>query len=137
MLPYELFATTLHCMMPSGKVDFKKYLLGCDDIYPVSGITLICDDHTYFPHAKPMLNDKYNLNASVELVDSYHHKHVLYSYAYVIGYLIDDLEGIIPTACIISFVECTFRFLLLHRSLHADQVRGDITRDPGGLRAWG
>ncbi|KAF6994237.1 hypothetical protein CFC21_010989 [Triticum aestivum] len=144
MSPYELFATTLHCMMPSVKVDLKKYLLGYDHIYPVSGITHISDDHNYFPRARPMLyetyhshaslelNDKYHPHVSVDLADFYHPKHVLYSYAYVIGYSIDDLEGIIPTACIVSFVECFFRLLLLHHSLHADQVRGDIPWDPGG-----
>ncbi|KAM3408045.1 hypothetical protein ACQJBY_001365 [Aegilops geniculata] len=146
---YNFFATTLHYMIPSLKIDLKTHLLGYDDIYPVSGITLICDDHSYFPRASPMLNesyhshgslelnDKYHPHVSVDLADFYHPKHVLYSYAYVIGYSIDDLEGIIPTACIVSFVECSFRFLLVHESIHADQVRGDIPWDPGGLRAWG
>ena len=138
MSSYDLFASTLHCMMPSVKVDLKKYLLGYDHIYPVSGITHISDDHSYFPRARPMLyetyhshaslelNDKYHPHVSVDLADFYHPKHVLYSYAYVIGYSIDDLEGIIPTTCIVSFVECSFRFLLVHESLHADQVRDDI-----------
>ncbi|XP_044370978.1 uncharacterized protein [Triticum aestivum] len=149
MRPYDSFASTLHCMMPSVKVDLEKYFLVYDHIYPVSGITHINDDHSYFPRASPMLNetyhshasielnDKYHPHVSVDLADFYHPKHVLYSYAYVIGYSIDDLEGIIPTTCIVSLVECSFRFLLLHRSLHADQVRGDIPWDPGGLRAWG
>uniref|UniRef100_A0A453P2D3 Uncharacterized protein n=1 Tax=Aegilops tauschii subsp. strangulata TaxID=200361 RepID=A0A453P2D3_AEGTS len=147
MSPYELFATTLHCMMPSVKVDLKKYLLGHDHIYLVSGITHIRDDHSYFHRARPMLNETYHSHTSLELndkchphvsvdlADFYHPKHVLYSYAYVIGHSIDDLEGIIPTTRIVSFVECLFRFLLLHRSLHVDQVRGDIPWDPGGLRA--
>ncbi|XBJ24342.1 hypothetical protein VPH35_002248 [Triticum aestivum] len=112
--------------------DLKKCLLGYDDTYTVGGIAHINDDHTYFPHAKPMLNDKYHPHVSIELADSYHTHHVLYSYAYVIGYSIDDLEGITPFTCMVSFVECSFRFLLLHRSLHADQVRGDIPWDPGG-----
>uniref|UniRef100_A0A8R7PDS9 Uncharacterized protein n=2 Tax=Triticum urartu TaxID=4572 RepID=A0A8R7PDS9_TRIUA len=60
MHPYDFFATTLHCMMPSVKVDLRKYLLGYDDIYPVSGITLICDDHSCFPRASPMLNETYH-----------------------------------------------------------------------------
>ncbi|XBH84999.1 hypothetical protein VPH35_073026 [Triticum aestivum] len=149
MRPYDSFASTLHCMMPSVKVDLKKYLLGYDHIYPVSGITHINDDHSYFPHARPMLNETYHSYASLELNEKYHPhvsvdfayfyhpKHVLYSYAYVIGYSIDDLEGIIPTTCIVSFVECSFRFLLVHDPLHADQVRGDIPWDPGGLTAWG
>ncbi|VAI62428.1 unnamed protein product [Triticum turgidum subsp. durum] len=137
MSPYELFATTLHCMMPSVKVDLKKYLLGYDHIYPVSGITHISDDHSYFPRARPMLYETYHSHASLELADFYHPKHVLYSYAYVIGYSIDDLEGIIPTTCIVSFVVSAFRFLLVHDPLHADQVRGDIPWDPGGLREWG
>ncbi|XP_037429903.1 uncharacterized protein LOC119295575 [Triticum dicoccoides] len=149
MRPYDSFASTLHCMMPSVKVDLKKYLLGYDHIYPISGITHINDDHSYFPRARPLLNETYHSYASLELnekyhphvsvdfADFYHPKHVLYSYAYVIGYSIDDLEGIIPTTCIVSFVECSFRFLLVHDPLHADQVRGDIPWDPGGLRAWG
>ncbi|KAM3330410.1 hypothetical protein ACQJBY_026971 [Aegilops geniculata] len=143
MRPYDSFASTLHCMMPSVKVDLKKYLLGYDHICPVSGITHISDDHSYFPRGRPILNETYHSYASLELndkchphvsvdlADFCHPKHVLYSYAYIIGYSIDDLEGIIPTACIVSFVECSFRFLLLHRLLHADQVRGNIPWDPG------
>uniref|UniRef100_A0A453EUB2 Uncharacterized protein n=1 Tax=Aegilops tauschii subsp. strangulata TaxID=200361 RepID=A0A453EUB2_AEGTS len=138
MRPYELFATTLHYMIPSLKIDLKTHLLGYDDTYTIGGIALIYDDDTYSPHASPLLNetyhsyaslelnDKYHPHVSVDLADFYHPKHVLYSYAYVIGYSIDDLEDIIPTTCIVSFVECSFKFLLLHRSLHADQVRGDI-----------
>ncbi|XBI91237.1 hypothetical protein VPH35_028604 [Triticum aestivum] len=121
MSPYELFATTLHCMMPSVKVDLKKPMLY----------------ETYHSHASLELNDKFHPHVSVDLADFYHPKHVLYSYAYVIGYSIDDLEGIIPTTCIVSFFESAFRFLLVHDPLHADQVRGDIPWDPGGLRAWG
>ncbi|XBI27197.1 hypothetical protein VPH35_051717 [Triticum aestivum] len=149
MLPYEIFAATFHCVIPSIKLDLKNYLLGHDHTYIVGGIALIPDDDTYFPYASPMLNetyyshaslelnDKFHPHVSVDLADFYHPKHVLYSYAYVIGYSIDDLEGIIPTTCIVSFVECSFRFLLVHDPLHADQVRGDIPWDPGGLRAWG
>ncbi|KAF7012085.1 hypothetical protein CFC21_026319 [Triticum aestivum] len=149
MLPYDFVASTLHYMIPSLKIDLKTHLLGYDDIYPVSGITLICDDHSYFPRASPMLNetyhshaslelnDKYHPHVSVDLADFYHPKHVLYSYAYVIGYSIDYLEGIIPTTCIASFVGCSFRFLLVHDPLHADQVRDDIPWDPGGPIAWG
>ncbi|XBI45703.1 hypothetical protein VPH35_110134 [Triticum aestivum] len=57
-------------------------------------------------------------------------------YTYMIGYSIDDLEGILSVTCIGLVVECAFRFLLVHDPLHADQVRGDIPWDPGGLRAW-
>ena len=64
MSSYDLFASTLHCMMPSVKVDLKKHLLGYDHIYPVSGITLICDDHRYFPHASSMLNETYHSRLS-------------------------------------------------------------------------
>ncbi|KAF7078888.1 hypothetical protein CFC21_083238 [Triticum aestivum] len=147
MRPYDLFATTLHCMIPSIQLDLKKCLLGHDHTYPVIGISFIYDD-TYSPYASPTLNETYHSHASLEFNDKFHPhgsielaefynlKHVLYSYAYVIGYSIDDLEGIMPTACIVSFVECSFRFLLLHRLLHADQVRGDIPWDPGGFTAW-
>ncbi|XBI62724.1 hypothetical protein VPH35_043285 [Triticum aestivum] len=133
MLPYEIFVVTLHCVIPSIKLDLKNYLLGHDHTYTFGGIALIPDDDTYFPYASPMLNetyyshtslelnDKFHPHVSVDLADFYHSKHVLYSYAYVIGYSIDDLEG----------------FLLVHESIHVDQVRGDIPWDPGGLRAWG
>ncbi|XP_044323629.1 uncharacterized protein [Triticum aestivum] len=137
MSSYDLFATTLHCMMPSLKVYLKNYLLGHDHTHPVSGIAHISVHDTYVPIAIPMLNETCDSNTSIELTDLYHPKHVLYSYAYVIGYSIDDLEGIIPTTCIVSLVECSFRFLLVHDPLHADQVRGDIPWDPGGLGAWG
>ncbi|XBI29008.1 hypothetical protein VPH35_053108 [Triticum aestivum] len=148
MRPYDLFASTLHYMIPSIKVDLRKYLLGYDDIYHVHGIAHICYDYTYFPHARPMLNetchshvslelnDSYHVHASIELTDFYHSKHVLYSYAYVIGYSIDDLEGIYPITCSCCLCESYFRFLLMHESIHADQVRGDIPWDPGGVRAW-
>ncbi|XBI93563.1 hypothetical protein VPH35_030379 [Triticum aestivum] len=62
--------------------------------------------------------------------------HMLNRYAYVIGYSIDDLEGIVPIICIGLFVECSFRFMLVHDSLRADQVRDDIPWDPGGFTAW-
>uniref|UniRef100_A0A453I2Q8 Uncharacterized protein n=1 Tax=Aegilops tauschii subsp. strangulata TaxID=200361 RepID=A0A453I2Q8_AEGTS len=93
-------------------------------------------NETCHSHGSLELNDSYHLHASIELTDFYHPKHVLYSYSYVIGYSIDDLEGINPITCIVSFVVCLSRFLLLHRLLHADQVRGDIPWDPGGVRAW-
>ena len=137
MSSYELLASTLHCMMPSLKVDLKNYLLGLDHTHLVSGTAHISVHDTYVPDAIPMLNETCDSNTSIELTDLYHPKHVLYSYAYVIGYSIDDLEGIIPNTCIVSFVECSFRFLLVHDPLHADQVRGDIPWDPGGLGAWG
>ena len=148
MRPYDLFASTLHYMIPSIKLDLKNYLLGHDHTYIVGGIALIPDDDTYFPYASSMLNetyyshaslelnDKYHPHVSVDLADFYHPKHVLYIYAYVIGYSIDDLEGIIPTTCIVSLVECSFRLLLVHDPLHADQVRDDIPWDPGGFTAW-
>ncbi|XP_040252992.1 uncharacterized protein [Aegilops tauschii subsp. strangulata] len=135
MRPYDLFASTLHYMIPSIKLDLKNYLLGQDHTYPVSGISHICYYDAYSPHARVMLNEIYHPHASVEIIYSYHPKHVLYSYAYVIGHLIDDLEGIIPTTCLVSFVVCLSRFLLLHRLLHADQLRGDIPWDPGGVKA--
>ncbi|XBI83728.1 hypothetical protein VPH35_092198 [Triticum aestivum] len=149
MIPCDFFASNLHCMMPSLKVDLKNHLLGHDHTHPVSGITLICDDHNYFPRATSMLNetyhshvslelnDKYHPHVSIELTDLYRPKHVLYSYAYVIGYSIDDLEGITLVTCIVSLVECSFRLLLVHDPLHADQVRDDIPWDPGGPMAWG
>ncbi|KAF6989516.1 hypothetical protein CFC21_006845 [Triticum aestivum] len=148
MLPYDFVASTLHYMIPSLKIDLKTHLLGYDDIYPVSGITLICDDHSYFPRASPMLNETYHSYASLELndkchprvsidhADFCHPKHVFYSYAYIIGYSIDDLEGIDRITCS-CLCESYFRLLLVHESIHADQVRDDIPWDPGGLRAWG
>ncbi|XP_044369081.1 uncharacterized protein [Triticum aestivum] len=122
MMPCDFFASTLHCMMPSVKVDLKNYLLGHDHTYPVSGIAHISVHDTYVPDAIPMLNETCDSNTSIELTDLYHPKHVLYSYAYVIGYSIDDLEGITPVTCIASLLECSFRLLLVHDPLRADQV---------------
>ena len=137
MSSYELFASTLHCMMPSLKADLKNYLLGHDHTHRVSGNAHISVHDTYVPNAIPMLNETCDSNTSIELTDLYHPKHVLYSYAYVIGYSIDDLEGITPVTCIASLVECSFWLLLVHDPLHADQVRDDIPWDPGGPMAWG
>ncbi|KAI4984050.1 hypothetical protein ZWY2020_040903 [Hordeum vulgare] len=122
MRPYDFFASTLHFMTPSLK--------------PVSDIAHISIDDTYSPRARPMLNDKYHHHGSIELADSYYPKHVLYCYGYITGYCIDDLEGIVPTACIAFVVECSFRFLLVHDLLHGDQVRGDIPWGHGGCKAW-
>ncbi|KAF7015804.1 hypothetical protein CFC21_029553 [Triticum aestivum] len=118
-------------MMQSLKLDLKNCLLGHDHTYHVIGISLIYDDDTYFPHARPMLNetshshaslevnDSHHPYASMELTDLYHPKHVLYSYAYVIGYSIGDLEGIDPVTCIVSLVSsfsgfcmCTIQYML-------------------------
>ncbi|XBI55009.1 hypothetical protein VPH35_036912 [Triticum aestivum] len=121
MLPYDFFASNLHCMMPSLKVDLKNYLLGHDHTHPVIGITLICDDHSYFPRASSMLNETYHSHAT----NFYHPKHVLYSYAYVIGYSIDNLEGIDPITCSRCLCESYFRFLLLHR--HYMLTRFEVT----------
>ncbi|KAM3385966.1 hypothetical protein ACQJBY_009558 [Aegilops geniculata] len=137
MLPCDFFASNLHCMMPSLKVDLKNYLLGHDHTHPVCGIAHISVHDTYVPDATPMLNETCDSNTSIELTELYHPKHVLYSYAYVIGYSIDDLEGITPVTCIASLVECSFSLLLVHDPLHADQVRDDIPWDPGGPMAWG
>nr|XP_040259724.1 uncharacterized protein LOC109776652 isoform X1 [Aegilops tauschii subsp. strangulata] len=119
---YSLFATTLHYMIPSLKIDLKTRMLGYDDTYIVGGIALIYDDDTYSPHARLMLNGKYHPHVSID--------------AYIIGYSIDDLEGIYPITCSRCLCESYFRFLLVHDPLHADQVRGDIPWDPGGVRAW-
>lgn len=136
MFTYDFFATALHCMIPSLKVDLKYNLLRHDVIYPISGIAHIYDDDTYYPHARTVLNDTYHPHASIELTDSYHPHHVLYCYAHIIGYSIDDLEGIDPITCSCCLFECTFRFMLVHHSLHADQVRDDIPWDPGGFMTW-
>uniref|UniRef100_A0A453EP55 CCHC-type domain-containing protein n=1 Tax=Aegilops tauschii subsp. strangulata TaxID=200361 RepID=A0A453EP55_AEGTS len=133
---YELFATTLHYMIPSLKIDLKTHMLGYDDTYTVGGIALIYDDDTYSPHARLMLNGKYHPHVSIELADSYHTRHILYSYAYIIGYSIDDLEGIYPITCSRCLCESYCRFLLVHDPLHADQVRDDIPWDPGGPMVW-
>ncbi|XBI19027.1 hypothetical protein VPH35_060657 [Triticum aestivum] len=70
MRPYSFFATTLHYMIPSLKIDLKTHMLGYDDTYTVGGIALIYDDDTYSPHARLMLNGKYHPHVSIELVDS-------------------------------------------------------------------
>ncbi|KAF7084453.1 hypothetical protein CFC21_088075 [Triticum aestivum] len=149
MRPYDSLSSTLHYLIPSLKVDLRKYFLVYDDIYPVYGIAHICYDDTYFPHARPMLNKTFHFHASLELNDSYHPhasieltyfyhpKHVLYSYAYVIGYSIDDLEGITPVTvlslllsafsgccfCIVHFMLTRFKATFL--GTLADPEHGD------------
>ncbi|XBI46750.1 hypothetical protein VPH35_110905 [Triticum aestivum] len=51
MRPYDYFASTLHYMIPSLKIDLKTHLLGYDDTYTVGGIALIYVDDTYSLHA--------------------------------------------------------------------------------------
>ncbi|KAM3334849.1 hypothetical protein ACQJBY_029335 [Aegilops geniculata] len=115
---YDLYATTLHCMTPSIKLDLKNCLLGHDHIYPVIGIPLICDDDTYSPHARPMLNDKYHPHVSIVLADSYHTRHVLYSYAYMIGYSMTWRVLSLPLALSLllrvlsGFCLCTIHYML-------------------------
>ncbi|KAM3407570.1 hypothetical protein ACQJBY_001136 [Aegilops geniculata] len=61
---------------------------------------------------------------------------LLNRYTYMIGYSIDDLEGILSVTCIGLVVECSFRLMLVHHLLRVDRVRDDIPWDPGGLTAW-
>ncbi|KAI5001150.1 hypothetical protein ZWY2020_011109 [Hordeum vulgare] len=107
MRPYDFFASTL-CYLMSLRCRLEKYFLGDDDTQPVSDIAHISIDDTYSPHPIHMLNYKYH-----------HHA-----------------KGIFPTTCIVYSVLCSLRFLLLHHSLHANQVRGDFPWDPGGFRSW-
>ncbi|KAF7031081.1 hypothetical protein CFC21_042459 [Triticum aestivum] len=62
---------------------------------------------------------------------------LLNRYTYMIGYSIDDLEGILFVTCIGLVVECSFRLMLVYHLLRVYRVRDDIPWDPGGLRAWG
>uniref|UniRef100_A0A8I6WS47 Uncharacterized protein n=1 Tax=Hordeum vulgare subsp. vulgare TaxID=112509 RepID=A0A8I6WS47_HORVV len=118
MRPYDFFSSTLHYKIQSLKVDLKNHLLGDDDTHPVSGIAHISIDDTCSPHARSMLNDKYYHHASIELADSYYPKHVIYCYGYIIGYSIDDLEGIsLPLAfslllsALSGFCLCTIYYM--------------------------
>ena len=61
---------------------------------------------------------------------------LLNRYTYMIGYSIDDLEGILSVTCIGLVVECSFRLMLVHHLLRVDRVRDDIPWDPGGFTAW-
>ncbi|XBI19942.1 hypothetical protein VPH35_061340 [Triticum aestivum] len=61
---------------------------------------------------------------------------LLNRYTYMIGYSIDDLEGILSVTCIGLIVECSFRLMLVHHLLRVDRVRDDIPWDPGGFTAW-
>ncbi|KAE8785706.1 hypothetical protein D1007_40555 [Hordeum vulgare] len=97
MCPYDFFASTLHYKIPSLKVDLKNYLLGDDDTYPVIDIAHISDYHTYFSHARPMLNDKYHPHANIEIADSYHANHVLYCYGYIIGFEVTFLGTLVDS----------------------------------------
>ncbi|EMS66451.1 hypothetical protein TRIUR3_34962 [Triticum urartu] len=60
---------------------------------------------------------------------------LLNRYTYMIGYSIDDLEGILSVTCIGLVVECSFRFTLVHHLRRVDRVRNDIPWDPGGFTA--
>ncbi|VAH18621.1 unnamed protein product [Triticum turgidum subsp. durum] len=57
-------------------------------------------------------------------------------YTYMIGYSIDDLEGILSITCIGLVVECSFRLMLVYHLLRVNRVRDDIPWDPGGFTAW-
>ena len=61
---------------------------------------------------------------------------LLNRYTYMIGYSINDLEGILSVTCIGLVVECSFRLMLVHHLLRVDRVRDDIPWDPGGFTAW-
>ncbi|KAF7096518.1 hypothetical protein CFC21_098448 [Triticum aestivum] len=67
---------------------------------------------------------------------SIHVPDLLNRYTYMIGYSIDDLEGILSVTCIGLVVECSFRLMLVHHLLRVDRVRDDIPWDPGGFTAW-
>ena len=119
MSPVEISTTTPH-LVSSIEVVLKllpKYLR-----YDISFLDKICHimDTTYAP-------------CDLLMISIYH---MLNRYAYVIGYSIDDLEGIVPIICIGLFVECSFMFTLVHHSLRDDQVQDDIPWDPGGFTAW-
>ncbi|VAH38040.1 unnamed protein product [Triticum turgidum subsp. durum] len=47
---------------------------------------------------------------------------LLNRYTYMIGYSIDDLEGILSVTCIGLVVECSFRLMLVHHLLQVDRV---------------
>ncbi|KAM3364370.1 hypothetical protein ACQJBY_014613 [Aegilops geniculata] len=57
-------------------------------------------------------------------------------YTYMIGYSIDDLEGILSVTCTGLVVECSFRLMLVYHLLRVNRVRDDIPWDPGGFTAW-
>ncbi|XBI44951.1 hypothetical protein VPH35_109538 [Triticum aestivum] len=118
MSPVEV-STTMPSIVSSTKVVLK--LISYHPRYYLSFLDKLCHivDITYAPY-----------ELMIPVYD------MLNRYAYVIGYSIDDLEGIVPIICIGLFVECSFRFLLVHDPLHVDQVRGDIPWDPDGFRAW-
>ena len=61
---------------------------------------------------------------------------LLNRYTYMIGYSIDDLEGILTVTCIGLVVECSFRLMLVYHLLRVNRVRDDIPWDPGGFTAW-
>lgn len=96
ILPYEISATTLHCMIPSLKVELKCYFLKLDDAYSISAISEIDDDDSCYPNARMLPKDACSNITLISHANTYHHHHVLYCYAYIIGFSIDDLEGIGP-----------------------------------------
>jgi hypothetical protein len=149
MFPTEFSAIVLHYMIPLIKLELDHDLLKLDNAYsvidnahiqihvshnPLAIIMLenACLDNDYLSH-----NDNCYPDYDTMLAEPYHSHHVLYCYAYIIGYSIDDLVGLNPITCArCSLCEFTFRFLCVHHSLMPNMVRFDIPWDPGGFMAW-
>jgi hypothetical protein len=59
-----------------------------------------------------------------------------YRYASIIGYSIDDLEGVNPVTLASCWLECYFRLPNVLNQLQDEHIRVDIPWDPGGCMAW-
>ncbi|XBJ24494.1 hypothetical protein VPH35_002363 [Triticum aestivum] len=117
--PVEV-STTMPCMVSSVEVVIK--LLQGHFRYYLSFLDNLCHiaDIAYAPCDLLLINVPDLLNR----------------YTYMIGYSINDLEGILSVTCISLVVECSFRLMLVHHLLRVDRVRDDIPWDPGGFTAW-
>lgn len=130
--------TLAHDIMP--KICHSNHFLYCyssiigDSIDDSEGIDPIISSSS--SHARIILPDTCPVNAQFSLVKTCNYHNVLYNYNYMIGYSIDDLEGLYPITCSCCFFECTFRLLHVQCQLQQHHIRVDIPWDPGGSMAW-
>lgn len=61
---------------------------------------------------------------------------IFYCYASIIGYSIEDLEGVSPVTLASCLLVCYFRLPNVLNQLQDEHVRVDIPWDPGGCMAW-
>lgn len=130
--------TIAHDIMP--KIGHSKHVPYCyshiigHSIDDLQGIDPISSSSS--PHDRRIMHDTCLVSAQFSPVKTCNYHDMLYNYNYMIGYSIDDLEGLHPITCILCLLECTFRFLHEQCQLLTHHVRVDIPWDPGGPIAW-